>query len=735
VAGLAERFAQDVWPSGNQAVALEDTQREALCVGAYWAGLLHDLGKYRPEFQKMIRGEQPRNEQTRHKLAGAAQATKPKPGRLDIALAIAGHHGGLPDLSELPGLVKEPNWLAVAERVWTVATRDCHALNQPIPSWALRRDQKLLFDFHVRLLFSCLVDADWRDTSEFHRQNEQRDPDPEPDALDPAKRLEHVLAYIRTRARSCRDPRIALIRQDILNAALQAAEEPSGLFAMTVPTGGGKTLSALAFALAHARRHGLRRVIYVAPYLSIIEQNAREIRRALQADDGANLVFEHHSLAEPTGPSEDDQRSDEAMRRAENWDAPVVVTTSVQFYESFFSNRPGPCRKLHNVARSVVILDECQTLPPDLVAPTCSMLEQWATLGGCSIVLCTATQPAWNRRAGFDTGLSGIRDIVPASLDLFAKLRRVRLEWSASRETSLDWGDVAQRMMEQRAVLTIVNTKRAARELFGRLREIGCDDALHLSTAMCPAHRLEVLDDVRRRLEAGEYCRLVSTQLIEAGVDVDFPMVFRELAPLEAIIQSAGRCNREGLLNSPDGQPGGRVIVFRSREGALPNDRWYRAGITTLEQAFLGTGREPDIGLPEHIQEYFRRLYRTGELDARQIQALRMQCAFKTVCQGDEDRRDVGRYQLIDELTTPVVAATWQSHREEIEELRIKLGRSLSRRLLRKLSAFQVNLPLHEAMQAGAPLREETNGLKLWMGDYEEKLGVLPRGEDGALVV
>jgi CRISPR-associated endonuclease/helicase Cas3 len=336
----------------------------------------------------MLRGQHPKNERTRHKQAGAARAGSARP---DLAFAIAGHHGGLPDLPDLQELVKGTGGKDVAAQIWPQAVLDCPELASAFPDWQFKRDQALSFELAVRLLFSCLVDADWQDTGAFHRQSKGLVPEPAPLPLDPARFLEMTLAYIGERAQTCRDARIAAIRREVLHAAIAAAELPPGLFAMTVPTGGGKTLSALAFALSHARRNGMRRVIYVAPYLSIIEQNVREIRRALQVEEDSDLVFDHHSLAEPPGGQADEGESEQAARRAENWDAPVVVTTSVQFFESLFANKPGPCRKLHNIARSAVILDECQTLPPDLIKPTCSLLGHFARVAGCSIVLCTAT--------------------------------------------------------------------------------------------------------------------------------------------------------------------------------------------------------------------------------------------------------------------------------------------------------------------------------------------------------
>jgi CRISPR-associated endonuclease/helicase Cas3 len=521
------------------------------------------------------------------------------------------------------------------------------------------------------------------------------------------------------------------VRDDVLNACLAAAESKPGLFSLTVPTGGGKTLSGLAFALKHAAAHGLRRVIYVAPYLSILDQNARVVREALGVGRDDPAVFEHHSLAEPPGGEGlNETARAAAARRAENWDAPVVLTTSVQFFESLFSNRPSRCRKLHNVARSVVLLDECQTLPPELVASTCSVLGQLAAQLGCTVVLCTATQPAFGHEDLEGDRLRDVTEIAPPALHLFSRLRRVRVAWPKPTDPPLSWEAVAARMREGRAALCVVNTRRAARELFAALRPAG--DAFHLSTSMCPAHRLAVLDEVRRRLAEGAPCFLVSTQLIEAGVDVDFPLVLRELAPLEAVIQAAGRCNREGLLNGVGGSPGGRVEVFRSAAAAAepskyyPPDRWYKAGRAVLETSFLSAGREPRIDAPEDVQEYFERLYRAGHLDERGIQPARERFAFKEVAES---------YRLIDDDAESVVVATWKAREAEVSALLGAVRRQPTRANFRKLAPFQVNLRRGELAKAGGAVGEEGQGLFVWRGGYDDALGLTADNADVLLIV
>jgi CRISPR-associated endonuclease/helicase Cas3 len=317
--------------------------------------------------------------------------------------------------------VAGPSGRAVAGAIWQTAIEDCPELSSALLSPPPLRDS-FHADLFTRLVFSCLVDADWSDTAEHERKAKWFGPEPGPPRLDAENWLRQLLDFIAERAKAC-NPRIATIRDEILQACLEAAHLPPGLFSLTVPTGGGKTLSALAFALKHATAHRLadgqphfRRLIYVAPYLSIIDQNARVIRQALGAGNDEAAVFEHHSLAEPPGDEDaNDTDREAAARRAENWDAPVIITTSVQFFESLFANKPSRCRKLHNIARSVVLLDECQTLPPDLVAPTCMMLKQVAAELGASIVLCTATQPAFDH-ADMPERLVNVREIIPKQL-------------------------------------------------------------------------------------------------------------------------------------------------------------------------------------------------------------------------------------------------------------------------------------------------------------------------------
>lgn len=706
----------------------ESTLIDGLPAAAEAAGWLHDLGKYREEFQRFIRGLSPQGSK-QHKEAGAAFAFERRNPLL--AFAILGHHVGVPDPDEARNTVKKPDGdgLPVWNAIRDIALKECPELTE-LELSAVGSGTKEP-DLFIRLLLSCLVDADWTDTSEHERSVKGWAEYPTPPELQPAKRLAKLLAFIAERANSTREknPDLAHTRQQILDACLSKGDHPSGLFSLTVPTGGGKTLSGLAFALKHAASHNLRRVIYVAPYISILDQNADVIRKALGVTDGDLTVFEHQSLAEPApfGPErvgdkltyDQEKQKARAARRAENWDSPVVVTTNVQFFESLFSNKPGRCRKLHNIAKSVIVLDECQTLPPDLVKPTCQMLKHLTATLGCTVVLCTATQPAFDHASLGEHQLKATPIIAEAELKLFDRLKRVKLEWPKHRDERLTWSQVAGRMRAgNQSALCIVNTKLAALELYAVLQGL---PAFHLSTSMCPKHRLAVLDAVKRRLHAKQLVYVVSTQLIEAGVDIDFPHVLREMAPLESIIQAAGRCNREGLIPNA----GGHVEVFRSEEGKIPPG-WYKKGREVLETQFLAAGSSPSVEDPADILDYFSRLYWQGELDKHNIVGMRTGLKFQSVADA---------YKLISEDSVPVVVATWKQHESEIERLLDALHAKPIRANFRALAPFQVNVFRHQLPKFN-PLIEEwpDTDFRVWRGKYEPEIGLVAEGPDELIV-
>jgi CRISPR-associated endonuclease/helicase Cas3 len=701
----------------------------AVADAANIAGLLHDTGKYRDGFVSYLQGLKVPEAERYHKQAGAAWAEKLGLG--PVVTAILGHHGGMPDNHEEDASLQGGAGRQAADTIRARAMADCPLLAsiRPGPFDDFDNFGTLGEELLTRLLFSCLVDADWEDTGLHEREAKGIPPDPMPPPLDAETWLSKVRVYIAGKAAESTQPAIAKARADVLESCLEAAGRRPGLYSLTVPTGGGKTLSGLAFALAHAKANDLRRIVYVVPYLSILDQNAKVIREALGVAFNDLTIFEHHSLADPgkasiSGNDTEETATEDAARRAENWDAPVVITTNVMFFESLFSNQPRRCRKLHNIARSVVFLDECQNIPPALLAPTVAMLKQLVEVLGCTVVLATATQPALDHRDLKENALSNVQEIIPKSLDLFGRLKRVRIEWPKLGEAT-DWPSLASRMCAAAASLCIVNSRRAARELFGEIKETEPEGAYHLSTTMCPAHRKMVLEEVRRRLGGGLPCRLVSTQLIEAGVDVDLPRVFRELAPFDSIIQAAGRCNREGKLTGSTGL----VIVFRSAAAAekpmryFPRDLWYRGGRDVLEIHFLENNREPEVDDPDAIREYFQRVYRLGSLDKHGIECLRDDWQF----------REVARlYRLIDDAGLPVVVPTWEQRQGEIEDL-IESFRA-TRSGFRALAPFQVNLRCDPA-NPPAGVCEEKPGLFIWRGVYDSDTGWIGEDVDSRWVV
>ena len=573
------------------------------------AGILHDLGKYTRAFQKRLAGE-PLH--VNHSTAGARVAIDRYPGPLGKVLAycIAGHHAGLANgvngqrISSLADRLDES--AAPLDPIWQSEIE----LPDITPPPVRPRDPKTAgfsAAFLIRMVFSALVDADYIDTEAWFAEVDERSlPRGEhPDLLKLLHQLDTYLVDLTARAVPSDVNRL---RHEVLSHARKMAAESPGLFTLTVPTGGGKTLTSLAFALDHAIRHGLDRVIYVIPFTSIVEQTAAVFRKALRGDglNPDNCILEHHSAFDEDRVGQREARS--KLRLAmENWDAPIIVTTAVQFFESLFANRPSRCRKIHNIANSVVILDEAQTLPLNLLSPCVSALDELARNWRASVVLCTATQPALHARDGFTGGFENAREIAPDPERLYQALKRTRIR----HEGTLDDAQLDERMGESPQALCIVNTRRHARELFETLRDR--PGAYHLSTSMCARHRRDVLHEIRQRLDSGRTVRLVATSLIEAGVDIDFPTVLRAEAGLESIIQAAGRCNREGKFALSD------VIVFEPMSGPGRKPLPEVSQLASAARSVMRRNEDPQSLAA--ITQYFREVYwiKGPELDARGI--------------------------------------------------------------------------------------------------------------------
>jgi CRISPR-associated endonuclease/helicase Cas3 len=602
------------------------------------AGLLHDLGKYGDLFLKRLAGEAHGLD---HWSMGAFVALwSYHLNGILVALAVQGHHVGLQQAAGQSLKEIQPSVLTTRHPLRLQLTDSEHQrLLERFRADGLELPEveaapfdgsapQAASELDVRMLFSSLVDADYLETeAHFHRdaagRRIYRPQGQDLQAVRAAALVEEHVADLAAAAvaEGRADPRVLGLRNDLFRACLEAAGAPTGTFTLSAPTGAGKTLAMLAFALRHAATHGLRRIVVAVPYVSILGQTATTFRELFDPVFGPDYILEHHSLAgtreesgEGTDKDEEERRAQRARELAENWDAPIVLTTSVQLLESLHAHRPRPCRKLHRLAGSVVLLDEVQTLPPHLAVPTLATLSHLSERYGSSVVFATATQPAFDtldeRVRPFAASGWTPREIARCDEDLFGRLQRVEVDWRVDRPIS--WDDLAEEIARHPRVLVVVNLKRHARELVKRLK--GLPGLFHLSTNLCPLHRNRVLKQVAERLDdpAEPPCRLVSTQCIEAGVDVDFPVLYRALAPLDSIAQAAGRCNRHGKLRK------GRVVVFRPDEEekrAYPPGG-YRQGAKVTETLLRQRGEE-GMGLdrPELFRAYYRQLYGVTGLD------------------------------------------------------------------------------------------------------------------------
>jgi len=667
------------------------------------AGLAHDLGKYSDAFQRRLWGSA---EHVDHATAGAAECCKLE--QTAAAFAVAGHHGGLPDGGGQGDHYEEPTFYGRMKKA-------VMGKLEPYDGWQreikLPTVPRLKFAgpleemFFTRMLYSCLVDADFLDTEAFMAGSEQ-----DRGGGAPIEVLEgRLLAYIS----NWFPPKNALNRERcaVLRRCLEQGEaQMPGLFTLTIPTGGGKTVASLAFALAHARVHGLRRVIYVIPYTSIIEQNVQIFRDIL----GDENVLEHHSGVLYDLEGEAGPKNTRLAKATENWDMPVVVTTAVQFFESLFANRSSRCRRLHRLARSVIIFDEAQMLPVPYLRPCVFAISQLVKRYGATAVLCTATQPALD--GVFREFMSEKPMVELCPQDVFCRevFRRVMFR----REGKLSWEELAERINAQEQALCVVNSRKSAQMVYSLLNQEG---AFHLSTLMYPAHRRMVLEEIRNRLKAGLPCRVVSTSLIEAGVDVDFPAVFREETGLDSILQAAGRCNREGT------RPAGEcaVTIFQS-ETAPPS----------LLEIPVAAGRwaldhydQPDS--PEALHCYFQELLGLKgpeALDQKNILTLmgREPMPFRKVSQ---------RFHLIDSETKTVYIPLGEG---ETLTRRLRAGER-SRTIFRALEQYGVSVyPNHfEALDLAGDLEvlEGETAILTNLALYDNDTGLSLTAEDGKLLM
>ncbi len=675
------------------------------------AGLWHDLGKYSRDFQKMIRAASgleahiEAKSRVDHSTAGGIYAVEQfdKLGRIPAYL-ISGHHAGLPDWqSETEGRRALSQRIRKTERLQKTLTSKPpdEILKQRIPQEKPKpgSDPALW----IRMLFSCLVDADFLDAESFLKPGKLATRVGYPQL---SELLPLFTTYMADKQEAANDTPVNRLRAAILQQCISMASHQPGVFTLTVPTGGGKTLSSMAFALHHALKYNKRRIIYVIPYTSIIEQTADEFRKIFP-----DAVVEHHSNLDV---SDEKQETSRSRLACENWDAPIIVTTSVQFFESLFASRTSRCRKLHNIVNSVVVLDEAQLLPSEFLNPILAVLKELQRSYGVTFVLSTATQPALGPQKSFDFDFPGLPDMVEIMddpLSLHKSFKRVEVQIPENLQTPKTWEELASELQQYPSVLCIVNRRDDCRQLHQLMPE----GTIHLSALMCGAHRSKVIAEIKDRLEKGIPTRVISTQLVEAGVDVDFPVVYRALAGLDSIAQAAGRCNREGHLEE------GCVVIFVP-PSKVPSGHLRQAAEIGCQ--LLAEKRDDPLA-PERFERFFKELYwLKGEgldkwgiledLDAKGA----LQINFRTAAR---------KFHLIDESKQAPVLVRYGKG-ERLIELLIRNGPE--RWLLRKLQRYVVNLPryLHQKLLADGGIREVSPGIYVQGHGalYHPELGFCP---------
>ncbi len=729
---------------------------------AHLAGLWHDLGKFRPGFQRYIRGvngidahlegKLPSGSDKTHSAAGALHALKTleaawgppmAPLARVFAYLIAGHHAGLGDWETGVGKRLLGTGAPDSLREYEEAKAACEAAAADLLPWpadftaqqALAAipgpagEQPLTVSLWIRMLFSALVDADFLDTEQFFdaSKTDRRQ------GMQPlSTHLQQLNAHLADKAAAVvtqgrANDTVMQARATVLRQCREKATRAPGVFALTVPTGGGKTLSSLAFALEHAAAHGKRRVIYAIPYTSIIEQTA-DVFKGIFGDD---QVIEHHSQAD----TDDRDETPRSRLACENWDAPLIVTTNVQLFESLFAAKTSRCRKLHNIAGSVIVLDEAQLLPPEFLQPILDALDVLVTHFGVTLLLCTATQPTLSSNKRFDPrqGLRGLptpTPIIDNEAELFEQLRRVDIHWPSDLHTARSTESLVEELVPHDCVLVIVNTRNDAAELLKALDTATGTACLHLSAAMCGQHRADVIGEIRQRLTARRSgadlrpLRVVSTQLVEAGVDIDFPVVYRALAGLDSIAQAAGRCNREGLL--ADGQRGQVVVFVRDIPKPL---HAVRIGAQATRSVVHAGG---DALSPAAFESYFPLYY--ADFPSRDKHGI-VADLKKNARLEFQFRSAADKFRLIDEADQASVIVPYESDKApSIEPLLASLRNGAADRwLLRKLQRYTVTVrrKMVERWQVRGDVKELAPGLYLLIDTlrYNPHLGLLPEDQ------
>ncbi|HOE99514.1 MAG TPA: CRISPR-associated helicase Cas3' [Rectinema sp.] len=647
---------------------------------AYAAGFTHDIGKAASIWQHYLRVKSGYDDEAHLEIkAGKQDHSSPSAkfveeqfgkatGRI-LSYCIAGHHSGLPDWIGSPS--------SLSFRLQNIKTcsipeeyrKDPRFSGSFVPPWKFD-NRSLDMSLWIRMIFSCIVDADFLDTESYMEPDNKKT---RGDYLSLAELLIQFNSYMDKMIKKTIEEENTIVnqaRQKILVECRSAAKSKAGFFSLTVPTGGGKTLSSMAFALEHAAKFGKERIIYVIPYTSIIEQNADVFRKVL----GEEQVIEHHSNLD------ENDSNPKSRLAAENWDAPIIVTTSVQFFESLFAAKPSRCRKLHNIVNSVVVLDEAQLIPTGYLEPILATMKLLCEHYKVTFVLCTATQPAFEAQDDYPQfpGLprGSVREIIQDVPRLYRELRRVEVD-PVDTNTTRRWEEIAEELKSFERVLCVVSDRRSCRELHALMPK----GTYHLSALMCAQHRSDCIAEIKERLKTTEPVRVISTQLVEAGVDIDFPVVYRAMAGLDSIAQSAGRCNREGKLKTNGGL--GKVVVFTPQ-------RKPPAGI--LRKASETTARLLDSGLKDPIDhaafsQYFSELYwKVNSLDEKGI--MKMLSPDMQDC-GIQFRSAAEAFHIIDDAMQKTVLVPYGEGEKFIAELKAK---GPERWLLRKLQRYSVTI-------------------------------------------
>lgn len=678
-------------------------------------GYLHDVGKYSEDFQRRIRGE---NIRVPHADGGAKileqyYSNTANPIYRLMTYVVYGHHNGLHDYgTPAQGMCKQlrvsstdiSEWKNELEILPTIVPQDLmlklRGTDKEVIAFTLQ--------FYTRFLLSCLVDADRIDAQNFPYGEASKAMSENIPMEILKQRYDEYMSKIKKGAKISK---LNTIRNKILGDCLEKGTQKPGIYSLTVPTGGGKTLSSLGFALTHAVKHKQKRIIYAIPFTSIIEQNAQVFADVL----GRENVLEHHSNYE--NPYSKKEELIKFQLAQENWHEPIVVTTNVQFFETLFSHKASKVRKLHNIAQSIIILDEIQSLPNKYIKPCLAALNELVENYGCTIVLCSATQPEYHKNKLFLEEVQ-IQEIIQEPIQLFIELKRTEEYYMG--ELSIE--EISNKIRRDRQVLCIVNTKRHARDLFNLLKgEVNC---FHLSTNMHPKHRKDVLHTIRTLLNEGEPCRVISTQLIEAGVDIDFPIVYRSITGIDSIVQAAGRCNREGKLDK------GNVYVFKPEEDYIGKE--YLALVAAIGEMILNKNKGSlEVG---SISEYFKQLFDVTNQNLDYYHILKI-CA-----NGIENPKDIKfdfeeisyKFKFIENQGYSLIIPTEEEVNVLIEQIKYTHSVKFA---IRKLAPYTISVKKYEldALEEAGALRVVEGSLLVLDGlqFYDEKLGlVLKEGRD-----